>query len=81
MYMKKIFLFFFATISYIAGQGVVDFIEIRWQKESCSFDVRQNDARRNYSVIINGKTDLIMRPDTTFNASTILFKEIVFALE
>lgn len=83
--MKNFFIFSFVTISYIAGQGVVDFIEIKWQKESCCLEVIQGTQdKKEFFVLLEGQRDtanLVMRSDTILKIDTALFKEAVVVLE
>ncbi|HNU95775.1 MAG TPA: hypothetical protein PKK32_02340 [Candidatus Paceibacterota bacterium] len=82
--MKLIFLFL-SVIYYMAGQGVLDFVQVVWQKESCCLVVTQGSKdKREFSVLLEGQRDtrdLIMRADTILKIDPALFKEVIVALE
>lgn len=69
----------------MAGQGVLDFVQVAWQKESCCLIVTQGSKdKREFSVLLEGQRDtrdLIMRADTILKIDTALFKEVVVVLE
>ena len=69
----------------MAGQGVVDFVQVVWQKESCCLVVTQGSKdKREFSVLLEGQRDtrdLIMRADTILKIDTALSKEVIVALE
>jgi hypothetical protein len=82
--MRLIYLFL-SVIYYMAGQGVLDFVQVAWQKESCCLIVTQGSKdKREFSVLLEGQRntrDLIMRADTILKIDTALFKEAVVVLE
>ena len=69
----------------MAGQGVVDFVQVVWQKESCCLVVTQGSKdKREFSVLLEGRRDtrdLIMRADTILKIDVALSKEVIVVLE
>ena len=72
----------FLIVSYLIGQGITDFISIKWNKESRCFSIEQGTPGI-YSIIQgNGrdKKDILALSDTIFKPDNKQ-KETVFFLE
>lgn len=71
-----------SIVSYLIGQGIVDFISVSWNSESCCFSIKQGTLNKKVYSVLGGEKnkDILMMSDSIFIPERRQ-KEFVFFLE